>query len=385
MDDVIVVGAGPAGAMAASILARAGARVRLFDRARFPRPKLCGDTLNPGALHMLATEMPIDRVLARSLPLDGMLLSGPGDIQVRGRYDGGLCGRAISRRELDSLLVAHAVETGVQFDERTTVVAAITDRDGRVGGVALKGRNGLTTEHRARMVLAADGRASRLARALGLARQPRHPRRWAIGSYFEGVDDLITAGEMHVRRGHYIGVAPMPGGLANVCLVVPGYSPALRERDMARLLTATLTADAGLAPRFERARLVEAPQVLGPMAVDCARVGVPGLLLAGDAAGFIDPMTGDGLRFAFAGATLSAATILDILTGRLRHDAAVSQLARARRTAFAAKWRFNRSLRALVASPSAVGFAATGARILPAAFEAIIRYAGDCQTVPRVA
>src|SRR6476660_3070609 len=54
MDDVVIAGAGPAGAFAAAILARAGWRVRLFDRARFPRPKLCGDTLNPGAVALLA-------------------------------------------------------------------------------------------------------------------------------------------------------------------------------------------------------------------------------------------------------------------------------------------------------------------------------------------
>lgn len=384
MDDVIVVGAGPAGSLAALALARAGVRVRLFDRERFPRPKLCGDTINPGALHVLAAQIPIERVLSESLPLDGMLLSGPGHVAVRGRYPAGLTGRAISRRTLDAMLVEHATAAGVQFDDNVAVAAAIVDGDGRVSGVRVKGRT-KRSDHPSRMVLAADGRVSRLARALGLARQPARPRRWAIGGYFEGVGALISAGEMHVRAGHYIGVAPMPGGLANACVVLPAHAPALRDRDHARVLLTTLARDATLGPRFARARLVEPPLVLGPMAVDAMAAGVPGLLLAGDAAGFIDPMTGDGLRFAFSGATLAASTVLDVLDGALTPTDAVRALGAVRRAAFASKWRFNRSLRALVASAPAVGVAAAGARVVPAAFEALIRYAGDCHIVPRAA
>ena len=71
------------------------------------------------------------------------------------------------------------------------------------------------------MVIAADGRRSTLAFARGLAHQPARPRRWAIGGYFSGVAGCSTVGEMHVRQGHYIGVAPVPGGLTNVCVVVP--------------------------------------------------------------------------------------------------------------------------------------------------------------------
>ena len=77
-------------------------------------------------------------------------------------------------------------------------------------------------------------------------------------------------------------------------------------RDTAALLTRTLARDPRLAPRFAGARMTDAPVVLGPMAVDAPRPGAPGLLLAGDAAGFIDPMTGDGLNLAFGGARLAA-------------------------------------------------------------------------------
>src|SRR5690606_23058166 len=100
----------------------------------------------------------------------------------------------------------------------------------RVTGVKVRGRRG-TFAHRARMVIAADGRRSRLAMALGLTAQPKRPRRWAIGAYFTGVAGLSDCGEMHVRRGHYIGVAPLPGDVTNACLVVPGPRPIPGWRD----------------------------------------------------------------------------------------------------------------------------------------------------------
>jgi flavin-dependent dehydrogenase len=114
------------------------------------------------------------------------------------------------------------------------------------------------------------------------------------------------------------------------------------------------------------------------MAVDAAAAGEPGLLLAGDAAGFIDPMTGDGLRFALAGAKLAALTAIDVLTGETPLDRAHHELAAKRQALFAAKWRFNRALRSLVTVPAGVRGAAAAARVVPSLFRGIIRYAGDC-------
>ena len=89
MVDVLIVGAGPAGALAALMLARAGVRVQVVDRARFPRDKLCGDTLNPGALRILARYGATDRFSRAGLPLDGMLVTSGSGVQVRGVYSHG--------------------------------------------------------------------------------------------------------------------------------------------------------------------------------------------------------------------------------------------------------------------------------------------------------
>ncbi len=355
------------------LLARAGLKVRVFDRARFPRPKLCGDTLNPGALGVLRRHADVAWLIQCSDPIHGMRLTGPGGVRVDGVYGDAVAGRSITRSVLDQWLLTRAIEAGAEVEENAAV-QDVTLGDGRVAGVVVAQR-----AHPARIVIAADGRRSALAIARGLSHQPARPRRWAIGSYFTGVDGMTTLGEMHVRRGRYIGVAPVPGGLTNVCLVVPHESAV--DRSLAHpgaALRAAIDRDPELAPRFTSAKAVEAPVVLGPMAVDARAAGEAGLLLAGDAAGFIDPMTGDGLRFALMGAELAAAVVQETLAGRIGIDRAHIELARRRREAFQAKWRFNRALRTLVSSPASVSAAAATARVMPSLFTRIIRYAGDC-------
>jgi len=184
-------------------------------------------------------------------------------------------------------------------------------------------------------------------------------------------------GEMHVRGGHYIGIAPVPAGLTNVCVVIPWCAGDAPIGDPRHLIVKALAGDRLLRDRFAGARMATVPVVLGPLAVDARDGAVDGLLLAGDAAGFIDPMTGDGLRFAVRGAELTAAAAVEALTHGW--DGVHARLARARRDEFAGKWRFNRAVRSLAASPSAVAVAAAGARLAPAVLRRAMVYAGDCE------
>jgi flavin-dependent dehydrogenase len=320
------------------------------------------------------------------------------------------------RRDIDWLLLEDAIRAGCQFEQSVPVREAILAHAGGEPVVvgARVGANGSARELRARVTIAADGRRSAIAFGLGLARHPATPRRWAIGAYFENVlppNTTINAepaafaecaqhapsarpaergvlviprvlrgtpvlGEMHIRRGRYIGIAPVPGGITNVCLVRPSRPGDGDLRRPAALLLRELASDSLLRDRFARARLVSPPVVLGPLAVDTRAVSIRGLLLAGDAAGFIDPMTGDGLRFAVRGGELAAVTALEALehgwTG------AHARLEWRRRREFGGKQWFNRALRALVASPRAVAAAAVGARVAPFVLRNLIARAGDC-------
>jgi flavin-dependent dehydrogenase len=281
----------------------------------------------------------------------------------------------ISRHRLDHALLAAARTAGAWVDEGVLVHAPTVD-SGRVSGVEVTAAD---RRHvlRARIVIAADGASSRVARALGLARHAQRPRRWAVGAYFADVapaDGAGRFGEMHLRPGRYIGIAPLPGGVTNACVVTADRAVL---RDPARLLQDTLHTDPQLSDRFTGARILTRPACLGPLAVEATCGGAPGLLLAGDAAGFIDPMTGDGLRFALRGGELAAHAALTALEHG-RGDAHV-QLSDMRRREFGSKWRFNRALRALAGSPLAMRLASFGADWAPGWLERTIGYAGDIE------
>ena len=403
--DALVVGAGPAGSIAALVLARAGVKVRLVDRSQFPRDKLCGDTLNPGSLAILdrlggPQGPPLrlgDAIRARALPITGMTVTGPGGATVASDYPDNLRGAAITRHALDLMLLEAAVSAGADFLPDVQVRGPIMAAD-EVSVVGVQaGRQGREQSLHAHVVIAADGRRSRLASALNLASLANAPRRWAFGAYFTGVEGLSTRGEMHIRPDGYIGVAPVPGGLANVCVVREDFrltpeatseavasgetvasgdtvASGFSRKEPGNIIGAAIAADPALAARFARARQATRVTSLGPLAVEARTSGCPGLLLAGDAAGFVDPMTGDGLRFALRGGELAAQAALDELVTGIP---AFERLRAARAREFAGKWRVNRALRSLVAWPRGVEYAAAVASHWPAPVRYLVGVAGD--------
>jgi len=374
MVDVIIAGAGPAGSVAALILARAGVRVFIIDREPFPRHKLCGDTLNPGTVSRLASLGLSNGPLGRAVRLNGMRVTGP-RASVVGRYGAGVAALALTRSDLDAWLLGQAVAAGARFECGLVVRRPLVDdASGLVRGVVLSAPGGGAERRMPALVtIAADGRRSVLARAMGLRRERPTHRRWAFGVYAEDVSGMADLGEMHVRSGWYLGLAPLASGLTNVCLVTPPRPAGGTPLGVIRL---AMRADRELEERLAHARFVHPVRVLGPLAADVPVPAAPGLLLAGDAAGFVDPMTGDGLHLAIRGAELAARTALETLEhGDYRRS--VAALTAAHRQELGAKVRFNRTLRQLVDSPTAVALASHAARILPGFVRRAISYAGD--------
>lgn len=376
MIDVLVVGAGPAGSVAALVLARAGVRVLMLERDTLPRPKLCGDTVNPGAVRLLGDLGLSGGPLDAAERMKGMLVTTP-RVAVRGAYPDGQVALAVPRVHFDQWLAQAAVGAGAHLECGVRVLGPVwrtePGRPGVMAGVALRRNNGQTVRMPAMLTIAADGRRSVLARAARLSRHPTKPRRWAFGVYATDVAGMSSMGEMHVRSGHYVGLAPLGAGLTNIC-VVTGQKPVGRTPE--DVIRRVLASDQRLRERTYAWRPAGLPQVLGPLAVDCDVAGMPGLLLAGDAAGFVDPMTGDGMHIAMQGGVLAAAAALEALNSGDMTRAA-SQLTTARAAALGSKLRFNRWMRRLVSSAAAIELVGAGARVAPWMVTRLVRYAGD--------
>jgi flavin-dependent dehydrogenase len=373
MVDVIIAGAGPAGAIAALILARTGARVIIVDRETFPRDKLCGDTLNPGAVRLLRSLDLMGGPLDAALPLAGMRLTGPG-ASVTAVYANGARGLSVRRRDLDAWLLERAIAAGARFEGGLVARGPLLDTGtGLVRGLVLssRGRRG-DIRMPALMTLGADGRRSVVAAGAGLRLEPP-VRRWAFGTYAQGVAGVSALGEMHVRAGWYLGVAPVGAELVNVCLVTP---PRPEGRTPLEVMRRAIDRDPAIAARFAGATLDPRVRVLGPLAARVTAPGAPGLLLAGDAAGFVDPVTGDGLHLAMQSAMLAADETARVLVDGQFHTA-VWRLAAARRARMGRKLCFDRWVCRLVASPAALRLASQGARVFPGVIRRAVSYAGD--------
>jgi geranylgeranyl reductase family protein len=360
--DVIVVGGGPAGASSAFALARAGARVLLLDRARFPRAKACAEYLSPQASRLLHDMGALDAIeAAGAAHLAGMVVRAPNGALIRGDFaashgfpafrDRGL---ALRRVVLDPILLDVARRAGTDVRERMRVVDVTRDPSGRVTGVRVLADDGGSRLLRAPLVVGADGLNSVVARRLGLARRRRWPKRLALVAHYENFGDVGAWGEMHVERGvGYVGIAAVDEGLANVAMVVPASAAREVSADRTAFYERWLRERPQLAPRVAGARRASPVLAIGPFASRVRRAWSPGAALVGDAADFFDPFTGEGIYAALRGGELLAPFALRALSATSDRDAvaALGDYDRARHAEFRDKWTVER----LIAS--AVGFA----------------------------
>lgn len=279
---MLVIGAGPAGSAAAITAATYGMRVVCIDRAVFPRDKTCGDGLTANALRLL------ERLGVGELPLwpvpETVLVSPSGRHVVLPMPSDGLHGAVVARRDLDTAMVARARARGVDVREGYAFEKIVVHDDGvRVDDIC------------APFVIAADGHWSPVRRALS-PDAPRDLGEWhAVRQYFDGVatDRLWVSFERDLLPG-YAWVFPLPGGRANV-----GYgvlrSDGRSGRELKTLWPSVVDRLrpilGGSAHPIEPVRAWPIPTRYQPeRLMHGARV-----FFAGDAAGVVDPMTGEGI------------------------------------------------------------------------------------------
>jgi flavin-dependent dehydrogenase len=381
--DVIVVGAGPAGAATAIFLAEHGLTVRLLDRARFPRPKICGEYLSPEAARVL-DRLGVLKALdaAGAVPLAGMRITAPDGTVVVGRY-GPVRGwrpyrghaMGVGRETLDGALVERLRAMPVDLREHTRVVDVLLD--GRqVVGVRAERRAGGALEVRARVVVAADGRASVVAERLG-CRRPHRLRRMALITYVEGLAAGDGLGEIFVDPPDYAILNPLAPDRVNLGLVVPLAHAAPWSSRLADFLSARVRQLPHLARRLAGAGRVAPIRALGPLAyqVDPPRAG--GVMLVGDAAGFYDPFTGEGVFTALRSAELATETVTHALRAGDVSAAVLAGYERARRQAFVGKERVTRALQAVIRHRRVANAACRALARRPGLLDALLGVFGD--------
>jgi len=353
--DAVVVGAGPAGARTALLLARAGASVLLLDRSRFPRDKPCSEYLSP------ATTDVLERLGAGLLgavertthaKLYGMKVVAPGGTAMIGRFRGASrpYSLAVPRTSFDAILVAAAARAGAEVRESVTVENLVW-QDGRVAGVVARSCNGQRVTCHGRFVVGADGLRSVVARRLGLVRHSP-PRRVAFTAHVADVAGVDEIGELHVSDRGYVGLGAVGGGITTVALVLPLRDVRRSRRDYRAEFFAELDRFPGLAGRFDPRRQVRAVLATGPFAQWARVAAVPGALLVGDAADFFDPFTGQGIHTALRGAELAAACLTHGLAPGVSATTSLQSYERARRRALRGKWLLERLIGLGVGSPA---------------------------------
>ena len=367
--DVLVVGAGPAGSAVAAGLARGGADVLLVEARAHPRPKACAEYASPriaDELHRL--QVPDAAWRPGALALRGMRVIR-GDDAVEVRYvdpNGPRSAWGVERTAFDATLAQHAVAAGARLEERTALVD-LGWSDGRPSRAVLAtpaGRREVGFE----WLVGADGARSRTAARLGVARAP-FPARLGLVAHYEGLPELADRGEMHVGAGWYVGLAPLAGGRLNVGMALPMRT---RPRPAEARFEAAIRGLPAVAARLSGSRRLTPLRGAAPIGSRVARAAGPGWLLVGDAAGFIDPFTGEGIFRALRSARAAAAAL------SAGGDPAGSYLAE-RRRAFAAKDALTWVVQGMLAAGPLMGHALRRLAQRPVLAETLGSALGDCR------
>ncbi|MCT7356291.1 FAD-dependent monooxygenase [Streptomyces sp. 15-116A] len=371
--DAIVVGARCAGAPTAMLLARKGYRVLLVDRAAFPSDTLSTHMIHPPGVAALARWGLLDRLIATGCPPVRTYSFDFGPFTLTGSpppYDGTGVGYGPRRRILDALLVAAAAEAGAEVRERFTVDEVLIE-DGTVTGVRGHDHGGPPVTEHGRVVIGADGRSSRVARAVGAPEyRTKPPLQWGYYSYWSGLP--VSGFETYARPGAGWGTIPTHDGLTVVVAGRPRAEAHAYRADVEGTFLATLD----LAPEFaERLRAAHREERFlgGSVPNFFRRPYGPGWALVGDAGHTKDPITAQGISDAFHDAELCSGALDDVFTGRRPFGEALSGYAAARDARVAEMYEFTTGLATLAPPPDDT------ARLLAAASgeaEAMNRFAG---------
>jgi geranylgeranyl reductase family protein len=328
--DVLIIGAGPAGAAAGYWLAKNGLDVAIVEKKSFPREKTCGDGLTPRAVKQL-DDMGLGQELTKYHRYEGLRATAHGkalELQWPTHPIYPQHGYVVRRRELDTMVVHNAVVAGATLLEGHEAVAPVSER-GFVRGATVqvkdqKSGEPVTRDLTAKYVIVADGANSRFGRALGTYRTKEWPYGTAIRTYWETPRHaepwIESALDVKDRQGNplpgYGWIFPVGDGTVNI-----GVGLLSTFRDFKSVNTTHLLHEYAhmVADRWE----IDPDNPTGkatsgriPMGGSVGPKSGPTYLVIGDAAGSVNPFNGEGIDYAYETARMAA----QILTEAIRNN-----------------------------------------------------------------
>lgn len=324
MEDVVIIGAGPAGSTLAALLAQRGVRVALYDRDTFPRDKLCGEFLSYDALPILEALGVMHSIDEAGAPhITRCRIAGARTYE----FDLPHAARGVSRLFFDDLLVRTAKANGAIVREGVTV-ANLKDLDAKV-------------------IAGAWGRWGRFDQQLerGFVRDRSH-RNFGFKRHFSGpANDVI---ELHSFARGYLGVNAVEGGLTNICGLVHASRLSGHKGRWDAFVDTIRSEEPRLDDLFTRYQPAQEHYLSSEPVIFRARSAVEGgVFMIGDASGVIDPLTGNGMAMAIQSALLAAPFILRALEGADVAD----EYRNAHRNFFAPRIAWSRRVASLLSRP----------------------------------
>ena len=345
--DVAVIGGGPAGSTAATLLARKGYKVIALEKERHPRFHI-GESLLPMNLPVFERLGVLDKVRAMGVFKPGADFEAKNE---RG-YNNYAFSRAIGnspphsyqvwRQDFDQMLYEHAREAGADAREGHEVltVEQVNSRETRLDVLADDGRS---YSIQARYVVDASGRDAFLASKKQLRRKNMEHQSAAIFGHFRGAVPRVgeDAGNISIYRFAYgwMWMIPLPDGVMSIGAVCrPEYLKQRKGRTVEFLLE-TLHQNAALKARLQRAELIGDVRVTGNYSYDSKQMGGPGWVLVGDAFAFLDPVFSTGVFLAMSGAE-QAAEVVDTALREPKREAKMLRKMEKRQRAGIARFSF---------------------------------------------